>query len=748
MKDTVGPYKVGRRLGEGGMGVVYEATDERLGRKVALKTLRPDATDPTAKDRLWREARAGAAVNHPNACQIFDVGEVDGEVWVAMELLEGEPLATRLARGPMPPSEALDVTLGVLGALEALHGRGILHRDLKPSNVFLTAHGVKVLDFGLARTATPAATSDGSRLTIVGTIVGTPEYMAPERWTDEDVGPPSDLFALGAILFEMVTGKPAFAGRTPMEVFHAVAYGQPPALSGGSGAEALDRVLQRALAKAPKDRFESASAMAQAVREAARAAVGASTPTVRTLTRLIVLPFRLLRPDPDVDFLSVAIPDAVSTSLSSLQSLVVRSPHAGARFAGPPPDLARLATDVAVDVVLVGTLLRAGDRVRVTAQLVEAPGGTILWSDAVQASIGDLFTLQDDLARRIVDSLALPLSSRDGTGVRQDAPASPRAYELYLRANHLAASFEGLPRACDVYLEALREDPRYAPAWARLGRAYRVMAKFGIGDDPVACLPKAEEAFQRALALSPDLPLAHTLYTAFEVEEKGAARAAMVRLLTRVQARPADPDLYSGLVLVLRFGGLLEASVAADRRARRLDPGVRTSVAYTYWMLGDYARAMEHEDQDAQWIPIYSLPLVGREADAARLCGEILARRPGAHQAMIVRAMQAALERRADPCVRDLEAMLATPFHDPEGLYMAARCLARVEARELALATFRRVVDGGFHVPFTFLRDPWLDPIRATPEFAELLRRADEGHRESERTFREAGGARLLGVAG
>ncbi len=745
MKDVVGPYRVGKRLGEGGMGVVYEATDERLGRRVALKTIHPEATDPSAKDRLWREARAAASVNHPNVCQIYDVGEQDGEVWIAMELLDGEPLSARLAKGPMSPPEALQAALGMLGALEALHARGLLHRDLKPTNVFLTRHGVKLLDFGLARSLVPMAGST-ARLTIVGTVVGTPEYMAPERWTDENVGPASDLFAVGAILFEMVTGKPAFSGRTPMEVYHAVAYADPPALSGGSNAEALDRVLARALAKDPKERFPSAAAMAQAIREAQTTAATASTPTVRTVTRLIALPFRLLRPDPEVEFLSVTLPDAVGSSLSSLPSIVVRSSHAAAKFAGAVPDLKALAAEAAVDVVLVGTLLRAGDRVQVAAQLLEAPGGTILWSETQQVPMGDLFALQDDLARRIVDSLALPLSSRDKSAILKDAPASPRAYELFLRANHVSGSFDMLPRARDLYLECLKEDPRYAPAWARLGRAYRVMAKFGIGSDPAADLARAEEAFQKALSLSPDLPLAHTLYTAFEVEEKGAARDAMVRLLQRAQARPADPDLYSGLVLVCRFGGLLQASLAADRRARHLDPGARTSVGYTHWALRDYVHAMDDDDPDFRWLHVYSLPMLGQEAEAIAEARAFRALRHGAHQALIVDAMIAALERRRDDCVRAYQAMFATPFHDPEGLYMAARGLARVGETALALSTLGRVIDGGFFLPTVYSTDPWLDALRSSREFADLVHRAEEGHRVSAAAFRDAGGERLLGV--
>ena len=750
MRDVVGPYRIARRLGEGGMGVVYEARDERLERGVALKVLKAAASDDTSRERLRREARAGASVSHPNVCQVYDVGEVDGEVYVAMELLEGESLAARVARGPVPPTEALGLTLGMLGALEALHRKGIVHRDLKPSNVFLTPHGVKLLDFGLAlplRDGAGADAADERRLTVEGTILGTPAYMAPERWTGEPIDPRSDLFALGALLFEMLTGRPAFSGRSPMEVFHAVAYEQPPALAGGGGALVLDRLLQRALAKRPAERPESAAAMAEEVR-AALAEVGGSSqdaPVVRTITRLIVLPFRLLRPDPDVEFLSLGLADAVSTSLAGLPSLVVRSARAGAGPQAAEPDLRRLASEVGVDVVLVGTLLRAGERVRVTAQLVEAAAGTILWSETTQVCAGDVFQLQDDLARHIVDALAIPLSARDRGAMQRDVPRTPRAYDLYLRANQIAVSIDGLPAALEVYRACLAEDPGYAPAWARVGRVHRVMAKYGMCE-PVEGRRLAEEAFRRALELNPDLSIAHSLYAHHEVEELGQARQAMTRLLGRALARPSDPELFSGLVLTCRFCGLLDASLAADRRARRLDPGIRTSVGYTLWMAGEYARAMEYEDRDPRWLVLYALPMLGREEDAVAECRRMEDRRPAGPTRRILEALRAGIERRAEPCVAAAEGMLDSPFQDAEGLYLAGRTLARVGAADLALRFFARVVASGFHCHPTFVRDPWLDPIRGRPEFAALLREAEEGRRASAAAFAQAGGARLLGV--
>src|SRR6266545_657853 len=366
----IGRYAITRKLGEGGMGVVYAARDERLARTVALKTMSSLASDDTARKRFWREARAAASVNHPNVCHIYEIGEQGGELFIAMELLEGEALGEHLLLGPLSVSETVPIGLGILAALQALHARGIVHRDLKPSNVFVTPHGVKLLDFGLARPSDP------------------------ERVTGEALDARSDLFAAGAILFEMLAGRPAFGGRNLVEILHATLYEQPPALTGSPAVAAADRVIRRALAKRPSERPASADAMAEELR-AVRGAEGDDTPALaRALTRIVVLPFRILRPDPETDFLAFSLPDAIATSLSRIGSLIVRSSATAARFAGEAPDLKALAAEADVDRVVTGTLLRSGDQLRAAAQLVEAPGGTLLTSHTVQSSLGDLFRLQ------------------------------------------------------------------------------------------------------------------------------------------------------------------------------------------------------------------------------------------------------------------------------------------------------------------------------------------------------------------
>lgn len=464
------------------------------------------------------------------------------------------------------------------------------------------------------------------------------------------------------------------------------------------------------------------------------------------VTRLIVLPFRVLRPDPATDFLAFSLPDAVTTSLSNLESLVVRSSVTAARFAADPVDLEALARQAGVDVALTGTLLHVGDQVRVNAQLVEVPGGAVLWSQSRHASLGDLFELQDQVTRAIVSSLPIRLGARDERLLRRDVPATARAYEIYLRANQLSTDPKQWTEARDLYLACLQEDPEYAPAWARLGRIYRVLALYsGALDAPD--YGRAQHAFRRALEINRDLSLAHNLYTNLEVELGGASDAT-VRLLERARQRPADPDVFAGLVHACRYCGLLNAAIAAYERAHRLDPQVRTSVAHAYWMRGDYEAAVRTDCEMPAFAAITALAALGREDEAiARLAAlEGVGLPPGMQN--YLRAIRAVLESRLDDARAAGRAMRqAGPVRDPCGRYYVGRLLARIGDLEGALDELRSAVEGGFFCRVVFDRDPWLESLRGSAAFADIAREVAARQDAAERRFRAAGGDVLLGAS-
>jgi serine/threonine protein kinase len=746
MPETVGRYRIRSKLGQGGMGVVYVAQDEVLDRPVALKMLREAGADPHAKERVWREARSAASVSHPNVCQVFEVGEQQGELFIAMELLEGEPLSARLARGPLPAAEAVQTALGMLAGVAALHLKGIVHRDLKPSNVFLTPHGVKVLDFGLAKPCAPGVPLSLTELTLPGTVLGTPGYTAPEQISGEDVDARADLFAAGAILFEMLTGKPPFTGTSLIEIAHSVLHDQPPALIGSGPVVALDRVVRRALAKNREERAPSALGMAEELRAASHLLASGESPRVRAITRLLVLPFRLLRPDSEIEFLSYSLADAIATSLYELESVVVRSSAVAARFAGAS-DLKAIASEADVDVVLIGTLLSAGTQLRVSAQLVAVPEGTILWSHKIQARVGDALQLHDEVVGRIADSLSLPLSAREQRVLRQDVPASTKAYEYYLRANDLGSRPETWALARDFYLRCVEEDARYAPAWARLGRIYRVLGKF-VGDGMQPNLARAEQALQNALEINPELSLAHLQMALLELD-LGRSQQAMVRLLERLRTRSGDPNLFAGLVSAFRYCGLLEASVAAHERARRLEPSILTSVAFTFWAMGDYERALEESwSEPFGYVSGIILAMMGRTEQAIAVLREREEGHRHARVAGFVPSLRALLEGKRDECIETILSVFSSGFSDPEGIYGLTRQLAYLGETERTLGMLEEIVGRGYFCVRALERDPWLDSLRAHPRFATILHSAEERHRQAAAVFREMGGNRLLGLAG
>jgi TolB-like protein len=742
----IGRYVIERQLGQGGMGVVYAAHDDRLQRTIAHKTLSSPTDGEVARQRLWREARAAASVNHPNICQIYEVGEDQGQVFIAMELLDGEALSERLQREVLSVADALPVALGVLAALSALHGRGIVHRDLKPSNVFLTTHGVKLLDFGLARPQLSATLDIDGALTNTGVVMGTPRYMSPEQITGEPVDARSDLFAVGAILFEMLTGRPPFSGRSLPEVFHATCYEQPPALSGSPGVVAVDRVIRRALAKRAADRPASAEEMAEELRSLGGSATGNAVTVARALTRLVVLPFRILRSDPETDFLAFSLPDAIATSLARNPALIVRSSAIGGRFGGDTPDLKALAADADVDRVVMGTLMRSGDQIRALAQLVDATAGTLLASEVVQSSMGELFRLQDDIARRVCDALSLPLS---GEQLTAEAPNDARAYELYLRANELARTYDGLPAARELYMRCLDLDSRFAPAWAQLGRCHRVIGKYI--DGSAESEARAEDALRRALALSPRLSIAHKYYAQLE-DDLGRAESAMVRLLGEADRHGNDPELFAGLVHACRYCGLYEQSIAAHAEARRLDPNVPTSLDQTLLMAGDIdvllgiepARIIAGADDG---IRVIGLGLAGRRAEARVKLDEMRqASRIPLFDAWIDYLM-AWIEKRGQEMTKLTATFSGMKINDdPEAIFQEGWLLCDIGDHEAGLSRLQRAVAKGYFVSPTLSTRAQFDALRGDARFQAVLEAAEAGRQRALASFHTNGGPRLLGA--
>jgi tetratricopeptide (TPR) repeat protein len=374
--------------------------------------------------------------------------------------------------------------------------------------------------------------------------------------------------------------------------------------------------------------------------------------------------------------------------------------------------------------------------------LVEAPSGTLIWSRASQVELRDIFQLQDTLVSGVVESLALPLTAGERNLLAHDAPANASAYDLYLRANELSRNPEQITEAISLYEQCLAKDAGYAPAWARLGRSKWVAEKYSRGS--LEKLEEADSAVRRALELNPDLPLAHNFYTHIQVDQ-GRPIEAVTRLLRRAQTTRNDPDLFAGLTHACRYCGLLEASVAAHQLARRLDPNIPTSVTHTYFMLGDYEKALEVGQNDYGFGRGSALAMLGRTSEAIAL---LKGREsfPGRIGRLYLTALRALLEGNRSESLKVCDELLEATFRDPEGWYHLARQLSHLSEAERAFRALSRAVDGGFYCYTTLASDPWLDPLRGHPEFKPILKKAELHRKQAIAVFQAEGGAALLGV--
>jgi len=744
----LGPYEILAQLGAGAMGDVYRARDVRLGRDVALKVL-PEFLAKAAdrRERFWQEARAAAQVAHANACRLYDIAEEQDQLVLVMEFVEGETLSRRIAQGPVPVRDAAQIVLGILSALDAFHKKGIIHRDLKPENVLLSPSGAKVLDFGIAKytqhDSVDATASTLSGSTMPGEFLGTPRYASPEQFRGEPVDARSDIFSVGAILFELLSGHPAFSGATFGEIAHSVMHVHPPALMGSPAIATMGRIVHKALARSPQERYQSAEEMADDVRGTLLMEGIETQACAQRLQRIIVLPFRLLRPSSEIEFLTHSLPEAISVSLAGLENLVVRSSLAAAQYAQDAPDLQRIGKESEVDVILTGALLSVGEQLRLTAQLIEVPSGTLLWSHTSQVTVKELLALHDDLVRRVVDALLPSLGETAQAVLQQDRPASPTVYRLYLQANELSRRWDQLTAAIKLYEECLSIDPSYAPAWARLGRARWLWDKYNLGS--VEGLRAADDAFQKAFQLNPKLPLAHHLYTHLQVDQ-GQTLDALQRLLQRAREHRADAELFAGLGHVCRYCGLLQPALLAHQEARRLDPQISLTFNHTYFMLGDYERALEASRNDYGYGTAIVLVMLGREQEAIAALGRYEETKPGRLGKLYLISLHALLEGNREESLAASEELMSATFRDPEGMYYLSRQLSFLGADKQAIEMLDRSVSHGFFCYQALVRDPWLDGLRGKTEFSNILHKAQKLHLEALQTFLKSGGNALLGA--
>jgi eukaryotic-like serine/threonine-protein kinase len=518
----LGPYEIVSHLGSGGMGDVYRARDPRLQRDVAIKVLPPAvAEDPDRLRRFQSEARAIAALNHPNICQVYDVGPN----YLVLEYIEGVPL-----KGPLPIERAVPLASQIADALDAAHRRGILHRDLKPANIMVAGDTAKMLDFGLAKWLNDDTTLQ--QATRAGTIVGTLAYMSPEQANAQPCDARSDIFSLGAVLHELLSGQRAFDGTTNIDIVTAVLRRDPPAASSSPDVSAI---VKRCLEKTPSDRFQSAADLKAALERLRHRATDAGQPSIA------VLPFADMSAGKDHEWFGDGLAEEILNALTHLQGLKVIARTSAFAFKGKQDDIRKIATALDVTTVLEGSVRRAGNRVRVTAQLIKAGDGTHLWSERYDRDMTDVFEIQDDIARAIASALELKLLA----GAARPRSHTPElvAYDAYVKARHLYHEYThaSLVRGYELYRQAITLDPDFALAHCGLALCCWGMCgeNFMKGREAIEAMTSEG---QRALALDPSLPEAHTVM-AMAAASDYDWRAAERHFQIALSSGPVSPDV-------------------------------------------------------------------------------------------------------------------------------------------------------------------------------------------------------------
>jgi serine/threonine-protein kinase len=707
--STLGNYKILEKLGEGGQGTVYKAVDSKLGRTVVIKVLPAELTAREANlKRFEREARLASALDHPNICTIFDLNEINGIHFIVMQYIEGRNVRQLVNGRPLSLESALSIALQTAEALSAAHSRGIIHRDIKAGNVMVTPTGqVKVLDFGLAKLLDEeAARTSGihhTELTEVGVPYGTATYAAPEQARGDRVDSRADVFSTGVLLYEMLTGSWPFRGQTAIEVRHAVLHQDPAPLARvrpGRVPVRLQPVLDKALAKDPRNRYQKISHFADDVRSIIRELGSESLPGIdesvapvapkhlkqespvaralRWLTgarspesspsgsrsggrsgdaspvtslgdrdrkSVAILPFRNVGNDREIDFYQFSLADAVITELARVRSLIVRPSSVIVKYQNITVDAAEAGRDLSVDAILTATFLRASDKLRVTAQLLDVRTGEILWSERIDADARDIIGVQDTIVQRIVEGLRLELSPDEKDELARKTTADAAATEEYLRGRDCLATFiyhtierEHLDASIEHFRRAIEIDPNFALAYSALGSSYvnRVLKGLGQAGDH----EKAKNAFRKALALDPRL-LEARMHMVFIYLTGGHKQKARTEVDLLRDEYPNDPGVQFVRGVVARLDGDYEKALRSFDRMVRLNPGERVLASYNrariFMYQRDYDQAMRELEQGAVLEPEHPLIKVFRarvlyyqgEVDAAiEIMHQVLQRHP------------------------------------------------------------------------------------------------------------------------
>jgi non-specific serine/threonine protein kinase len=730
-KDSLiaGKYRIIGEIGRGGMGVVYKAEDIKLQRMVALKFLPHEwVSDPDARERFIQEARAASALDHPNIYTIYEIGEAENDrMYIAMAFYEGESLRDKVKRGPLAQEDALSIAIQAATGMAKAHQKGIVHRDIKPANILITAEGVaKVVDFGLAKLAGQV------KLTREGTTVGTLAYMSPEQAKGETVDQRTDIWSLGVVFCEMLTGELPFKGEHTQGLIYSILNKAPilPIALHPDIPKHIEDAIFKALEKDPSRRYQK---MEELIGDLKQPHPHVSSKTEKSI---VVLPFENLSADPEQEYFCDGMTEEIITDLSAVNSLRVISRSSAMTFKGTRKKVSEIARDVNVRYVLEGSVRKAGNKLRIVAQLIDAATDAHLWAEKYGGTLDDVFDIQEKVSRSIVDALKLQLTPKEEQRLAERPIPNALAYEFYLKARQ--EIFKWTEAGCENALNDLKRGLEIVGENALLyaGIAYVFLQYFNLGlKEEESCRKEAEGYLKKAFALDPHLTLSN--FVQGMLHSTNNPKAAIRYFKQVLEANPNDFDTLFFLSCGLGTLGQRRAVVPLEDRTIRIDPlnpAAHFHSGFNRLWEGKYVLALEvlrklhrsfPDDLLTTWSYGLSLAYMDKIDEAGLIFDQIAREQPGGFFADLSLALKCALEGKKSEALRRLDSSPRLQnTRDFQYVYWITECYALIDEKERALDWLEQDVDlGMINYPLMNELDPFLKNIRGEERFKKLMER-------------------------